>query len=203
MDREAWRAAVHRVAKRWTRQSDRTEPKVSASLCLSLSFSPCLCLSPLSHTLHPWLSLICFSILCFGRSQCGSNEFLFPVPKTSESIKAHYPRRPSPPQPERSLLQSFPALLQLYVPLMMTFQSQLNVAMKQNYLYKARVHRKRHAWLSLRGEQLDITAAGEPPAPPGLPQTSAVTTGDWFSFWAFILSPFRLHGHQGTVLCAP
>ena len=29
MDREAWRAAVHGVAKSWTRLSDRTELKVS------------------------------------------------------------------------------------------------------------------------------------------------------------------------------
>ena len=28
MDREAWRAAIHRVAKSWTRLSDSTELKV-------------------------------------------------------------------------------------------------------------------------------------------------------------------------------
>lgn len=49
------------------------------------------------------------------------------------------------------------------------------------------MRRKRLAWLSLSGKQLDITAGGETPAPLGL-QTSAVTTQDWFSFWAFILS---------------
>ena len=160
-------------------------------------------LSSLTHAPHLQLSLICFSIFCFGRSQCGSNEFLFPVPTTSESksIKAHYPRRPSPPQPKRSLLHSFPFLLQLYVPLMMTFQSQLNVAMKQNYLYKAQVRRKRLAWLSLSGKQLDITAGGKHPCPTWSSANLSCDHSELVLISGF--HPFDLHGHQGTVFCGP
>ena len=203
MVREAWRAAVHRVTKSRTRQSNRTELKVSVCFALSVSefLSLSMPLSSLTHTLHLWLSLICFSILCFARSQCGSNEFLFPVPKTSESIKAHYPRSPSPPQPKRSLLHSFPFLLQLYVPLMMTFQSQLNVAMKQNYLHKTRVHRKRRAWLSLSGEQLDSTAGGEPPCPTWSSANLSCDHSGLVLISGF--HPFDLHGHQDTVFCGP
>ena len=157
-------------------------------------------LSSLTHAPHLQLSLICFSIFCFGRSQCGSNEFLFPVPTTSESksIKAHYSRRPSPQQPETSLLHSFQFLLKLYVPLTMTFQTQLNVAMKQNYLYKAQVRRKRLAWLSLSGKQLDITAGGETPCLTWSANLSCDHSG------LVLISgfhPFDLHGHQGTVFC--
>ena len=49
MDREAWRAAVHEVAKSQTRLKDRTEPNIP--LCVYTTFS--LCIIP------PWpLSLL-------------------------------------------------------------------------------------------------------------------------------------------------
>ena len=36
MDREAWRATIHGVAKSWTRLSDRTELKVNSVLFLGM-----------------------------------------------------------------------------------------------------------------------------------------------------------------------
>ena len=45
MDREAWRAAVHEVAKSWTRLSDCTEPQLwhvgSSPLTRSRAWAPC------------------------------------------------------------------------------------------------------------------------------------------------------------------
>ena len=38
MDREAWHAAVHAVAKSWTRLSDWTELRTSLSLCIGSQF---------------------------------------------------------------------------------------------------------------------------------------------------------------------
>ena len=38
MDREAWSAAVHGVAKSWTRLNDRTEPQVGLDLTLDMDF---------------------------------------------------------------------------------------------------------------------------------------------------------------------
>ena len=52
MDREAWRAAIHRVAKSWTRLSNWTE---LTELLFSLSLAPlvlCCCSQSLSHV---WL----------------------------------------------------------------------------------------------------------------------------------------------------
>ena len=39
MDKEAWRAAIHGVAKSWTRLSDRTELKLSTLYVLYLVFT--------------------------------------------------------------------------------------------------------------------------------------------------------------------
>ena len=46
MDREAWRAAVHGVAKSWTQLSDRTYVHVKKKLCFSpvnLSYINLIC----------------------------------------------------------------------------------------------------------------------------------------------------------------
>jgi len=39
MDREAWRAAIHGVAKSWTRLSDLTELNIPLSICTTFCFS--------------------------------------------------------------------------------------------------------------------------------------------------------------------
>jgi len=39
MDREAWRAVVHGVAKNWTRLSDRTELKTSGKILTRSGYS--------------------------------------------------------------------------------------------------------------------------------------------------------------------
>ena len=44
MDREAWRAAIHGVAKSWTRLSDQTELKLSILLCICTTALLSICL---------------------------------------------------------------------------------------------------------------------------------------------------------------
>jgi len=46
MDREAWRAAIHGVAKSQTRLSDRTELKLVPLKPLGVSYEPCCFLIP-------------------------------------------------------------------------------------------------------------------------------------------------------------
>ena len=44
MDREAWRAAIHGVAKSWTRLRDQTELKLSILLCICTTALLSICL---------------------------------------------------------------------------------------------------------------------------------------------------------------
>ena len=53
MDRKAWRATIHGVAKSWTRLSDRTEsPMFLILILLECSFFYCFCQSSLKFVGH-------------------------------------------------------------------------------------------------------------------------------------------------------
>ena len=61
MDREAWRAVVHGVAKNWTRLSDRTELKTSGKILTRSGYSwyPCYCSWSLSMMLAVYFLCSC------------------------------------------------------------------------------------------------------------------------------------------------